>query len=179
MFSFMNAGSGTNQSNHAYKLGPRHHGVLERGCKTASGSHISWPAHIGAFSLVMGHCAPGTDSSEWPFSYLVEQGSSHYVEGRGNAARHREMACTRRPPAPSASNGPGLLRSILPLYDGACVPGTDYLGRTKRTLRHRYPRNHMERPAAQREIGEARHRMVPAGFRPLLGRTTDPAIRGA
>ena len=79
MFSFMNAGSGTNQSNHAYKLGPRHHGVLERGCKTASGSHISWPAHIGAFSLVMGHCAPGTDSSEWPFSYLVEQGSSHYV----------------------------------------------------------------------------------------------------
>ena len=79
MFSFMNAGSGTNQSNHAYKLGPRHHGVLERGCKTASGSHISWPAHIGAFSLVMGHCASGTDSSEWPFSYLVEQGSSHYV----------------------------------------------------------------------------------------------------
>ena len=79
MFSFMNAGSGTNQSNHAYKLGPRHHGVLERGCKTASGSHISWPAHIGAFSLVMGHCAPGTDSSEWPFSYHVAQGSSHYV----------------------------------------------------------------------------------------------------
>ena len=79
MFSFFNAGSGTNQSNHAYKLGLRHHGVLERGCKTASGSHISWPAHIGAFSLVMGHCAPGTDSSEWPFSYLVEQGSSHYV----------------------------------------------------------------------------------------------------
>ena len=36
MFSFMNAGSGTNQSNHAYKLGPRHHGVLERGCKTAA-----------------------------------------------------------------------------------------------------------------------------------------------
>ena len=67
MFSFMNAGSGTNQSNHAYKLGPRHHGVLERGCKTASGSHIAWPARVGAFSMVMGHCLPGTDSSEWPF----------------------------------------------------------------------------------------------------------------
>ena len=79
MFSFMNAGSGTNQSNHAYKLGPRHHGVLERGCKTASGSHIAWPARVGAFSLVMGHCLPGTDSSEWPFAYLVEQGAAHYV----------------------------------------------------------------------------------------------------
>ena len=79
MFSFMNAGSATNQSNHAYKLGPRHHGVMERGCKTASGCHISWPAHIGAFSLVMGHCPPGTDSHEWPFSYLVEQGDAYYV----------------------------------------------------------------------------------------------------
>ena len=105
--------------------------------------------------------------------------SRHYPEGRGNAARHREMACTRRPLAPSASNGPGLLRSVLPLYDGAGIPGTDYLARIKRTLRRGYPRNHMERPAAQREIGEARHRMVPAGFRPLLGRTTDPAIRDA
>ncbi len=79
MFSFMNAGSGTNQSNHAYKLGPIHHGVLERGCKTASGSHIAWPAHIGAFSLVMGHCASGTNTAEWPFSYLVERGSARYV----------------------------------------------------------------------------------------------------
>jgi NDP-sugar pyrophosphorylase family protein len=31
MFSFMNAGSGSNQSNHLYKLGPIHHGVMERG----------------------------------------------------------------------------------------------------------------------------------------------------
>ncbi len=79
MFSFMNAGSGTNQSNHAYKLGPFHHGVLERGCKTASGSHISWPARIGAFSLVAGRCAPRTDSGEWPFSYVVGEGSSPYL----------------------------------------------------------------------------------------------------
>jgi hypothetical protein len=34
LFSFFNAGSGTNQSNHLYKLGPVHQGVLERGCKT-------------------------------------------------------------------------------------------------------------------------------------------------
>ena len=79
MFSFMNAGSGTNQSNHAYKLGPRHYGILERGCKTASGSHISWPVRIGAFSLVMGHCAPHVDSHPFPFSYVVEQDGTNYV----------------------------------------------------------------------------------------------------
>ena len=30
MFSFMNAGSGSNQSNHLYKLGPIHQGIMER-----------------------------------------------------------------------------------------------------------------------------------------------------
>lgn len=72
MFSFMNAGSATNQSNHAYKLGPMHHGILERGCKTASGTHLSWPVRIGAFSLVTGHCDPQADSHAFPFSYIVE-----------------------------------------------------------------------------------------------------------
>ncbi|MEN6334910.1 MAG: DUF4954 family protein, partial [Phycisphaerales bacterium] len=33
LFSFLNAGSGTNQSNHMYKLGPVHQGVVERGSK--------------------------------------------------------------------------------------------------------------------------------------------------
>ena len=37
MYSFYNAGSATNFSNHAYKMGPMHYGYLERGCKTASG----------------------------------------------------------------------------------------------------------------------------------------------
>ena len=54
MFSFMNAGSGSNQSNHMYKLGPIHQGTMERGAKTASDSYILWPAKVGAFSLVMG-----------------------------------------------------------------------------------------------------------------------------
>lgn len=73
MFSFMNAGSGTNQSNHMYKLGPSHQGILERGCKTASGSHILWPARCGAFSMVMGHYKSHADTTLFPFSYLVEQ----------------------------------------------------------------------------------------------------------
>ena len=83
MFSFMNAGSATNQSNHAYKLGPARHGVLERGCKTASGTHISWPVRIGAFSLVMGHCEPFIDSHELPFSYIVQgkDGANYVIPG--------------------------------------------------------------------------------------------------
>ena len=40
MFSFLNAGSGSNQSNHRYKLGPIHQGVVERGSKTTIDSYI-------------------------------------------------------------------------------------------------------------------------------------------
>ena len=40
LFSFLNAGSGSNQSNHMYKLGPIHQGVAERGSKTTSDSYI-------------------------------------------------------------------------------------------------------------------------------------------
>ena len=76
MFSFMNAGSGSNQSNHMYKLGPVHHGVLERGAKTASDSYILWPARVGAFSLVMGRHVSHQDTSDLPFSYLIEQQST-------------------------------------------------------------------------------------------------------
>lgn len=68
--SFMNAGSGTNQSNHMYKLGPVHWGVLERGVKTSSDSYLMLGAKIGAFSLLMGYHKTHPDSSEFPFSYL-------------------------------------------------------------------------------------------------------------
>ena len=53
-FSFYNAGSNTNFSNHAYKMGPLHYGTLERGTKTASGSYVLMPATIGAFSVCFG-----------------------------------------------------------------------------------------------------------------------------
>lgn len=72
MYSFMNAGSGSNQSNHMYKLGPIHQGVMERGGKTASDSYILWPAKIGPFSLVMGRHYRNSDTSKMPFSYLIE-----------------------------------------------------------------------------------------------------------
>ena len=79
MFSFMNAGSGSNQSNHMYKLGPMHQGIMERGSKTASDSYILWPAKVGAFSLVMGRHVSHQDTSDLPFSYLIEQQSTSYI----------------------------------------------------------------------------------------------------
>ncbi len=72
MFSFLNAGSGSNQSNHLYKLGPIHQGVMERGVKTTSDSYLLWPSHIGAFTLVMGRHYKHSDTSDFPFSYLIE-----------------------------------------------------------------------------------------------------------
>lgn len=81
--SFMNAGSATNQSNHMYKLGPVHWGLLERGVKTSSGSYLMLGAKIGAFSLLMGPHKTHPDSSEFPFSYLFgdERGNTVVVPG--------------------------------------------------------------------------------------------------
>lgn len=72
MFSFMNAGSGSNQSNHLYKLGPIHQGIMERGAKTTSDSYLLWPSRIGAFTLVMGRHYKHCDTADFPFSYLIE-----------------------------------------------------------------------------------------------------------
>ena len=79
MFSFMNAGSGSNQSNHMYKLGPIHQGIFERGAKTTSDSYVLYPAKIGAFSLVMGRHVNNPDTSNLPFSYLIEQQGVTYI----------------------------------------------------------------------------------------------------
>ena len=79
MFSFLNAGSGSNQSNHMYKLGPIHQGLAERGAKTTSDSYLLWPSKIGAFSLVMGRHTHHADTSELPFSYLIENQSESFL----------------------------------------------------------------------------------------------------
>ena len=75
MFSFLNAGSGSNQSNHMYKLGPIHQGIVERGSKTTSDSYILWPAKVGAFTLIMGRHNEHSDTSNLPFSYMIEEGN--------------------------------------------------------------------------------------------------------
>ena len=73
-FSFYNAGSNTNFSNHAYKMGPMHWGTLERGTKTASGAYILMPATIGAFSVCFGKLMHHPDTRNLPFSYLIAYG---------------------------------------------------------------------------------------------------------
>ena len=73
LVSFFNAGSGTNQSNHMYKLGPLHQGILERGSKTGSFSYLLLPVHIGAFTVIMGKHYANFDSSDFPFSYISEE----------------------------------------------------------------------------------------------------------
>jgi len=78
-FSFYNAGSNTNQSNHAYKMGPIHWGALDRGAKTASGCHILWPAHIGAFSMAMGKIQTHPQVFKFPFSYVIAEGNKTYL----------------------------------------------------------------------------------------------------
>ena len=79
MFSFMNAGSGSNQSNHMYKLGPIHQGIVERGAKTTSNSYVLWPAKVGPFSLILGRHYQHSDTSNLPFSYLVENDNATHL----------------------------------------------------------------------------------------------------
>lgn len=82
-YSFYNAGSGTNFSNHAYKMGPIHWGTLMRGSKTASGAHTLWPAQVGTFSMLMGKIQCHPDTRSLPFSYLLAHGDCTYlVPGR-------------------------------------------------------------------------------------------------
>ena len=82
-FSFYNAGSSTNFSNHAYKMGPMHYGTLERGTKTASGAYILMPATIGAFSVCFGKLMHHPDTRCLPFAYLMAYGETMYlVPGR-------------------------------------------------------------------------------------------------
>ena len=78
-FSFYNAGSNTNFSNHAYKMGPLHWGTLERGTKTASGSYILMPAKIGTFSVCFGKLMHHPDTRKLPFSYLIAYGEDMYI----------------------------------------------------------------------------------------------------
>jgi len=70
MYSFFNAGSGMNQSNHMYKLGPVHQGIVERGGKTGSFAYMLWPCRVGAYTAIMGKNLGNFDTSDFPFSYI-------------------------------------------------------------------------------------------------------------
>ncbi len=79
MYSFFNAGSGTNQSNHMYKLGPLHQGIVERGSKTGSFSYLLWPCKVGPYSVVMGKHGGNFDTSNLPFSYLTVENEKTFL----------------------------------------------------------------------------------------------------
>ena len=112
MFSFMNAGSGSNQSNHMYKLGPIHQGIMERGAKTASDSYILWPAKIGAFSLVMGRHADHQDTSDLPFSYLIEQQGETFIAPGANLKSVGTIRDAKKWPKRDARKDPDRLDCI-------------------------------------------------------------------
>jgi len=83
LFSFYNAGSGTNQSNHRYKVGPVHEGKLARGSKTGSFAYMMWPCRVGPFSVVLGKHATTFDTLEYPFSVLeaMPDGRANMIPG--------------------------------------------------------------------------------------------------
>ena len=79
MFSFYNAGSATNFSNHAYKMGPMHWGILERGSKTASGAYLLMPATLGTYSVCFGKLMHHPDTRNLPFAYLIADGDKMFL----------------------------------------------------------------------------------------------------
>ena len=79
IFSFFNAGSGTNQSNHLFKSGAIHQSVHRRGCKFGSNGYVMSPADNGEFSVVIGRHTKHHDISNMPFSYLIENNGSSYL----------------------------------------------------------------------------------------------------
>ena len=131
MFSFMNAGSATNFSNHQYKLGPVHQGVFGRGVKCGSGSYMMLPVRVAPFTTVLGHHTGRIDTPDMPFSYILEsEGSSYLVPGVNlrsiglfrdirkwprTVPRYPQMA-REGPPQPLRTHRQYPFRGIFPLY---------------------------------------------------------------
>lgn len=93
--SFFNAGSGSNQSNHSYKMGPNKYGLLARGAKLGSSSYLYWPAKVGEFSTVIGHHFTHFDLLDLPFTLIVEdEGKTHLIPGQilGSCGLRRDVA---------------------------------------------------------------------------------------
>lgn len=79
LFSFFNAGSGSNQSNHLFKTGPVHQAIHERGCKYASNAYIMAPARTGAFNVIIGRHTSHHNTENFPFSYLLDNEGKSFL----------------------------------------------------------------------------------------------------
>lgn len=98
-FSFFNAGSGSNQSNHLFRTGAIHQGIHERGTKFGSSSYIMLPAREGAYSVVVGKHHSHHDTADFPYSYLIEEEGHTSLVPASNLINHgtmRDVAKWRR-----------------------------------------------------------------------------------
>ncbi|MDR0982184.1 MAG: DUF4954 family protein [Culturomica sp.] len=112
MYSFMNAGSGTNQSNHNYKLGALSQGIMERGCKTGSDAYVLLPARVGAYTFVGGRHYSNPDISDIPFSYLTEHEGKSYLSPAATLANVGTIRDAMKFPNRDKRTGEGNLESI-------------------------------------------------------------------
>lgn len=87
-FSFFNAGSGSNQSNHLFRTGAIHQGIHERGVKFGSDSYIMLPSREGAYTIVLGKHRNHHDTSDFPYSYLIEEEGHSYIVPAANLTNH-------------------------------------------------------------------------------------------
>jgi carbonic anhydrase/acetyltransferase-like protein (isoleucine patch superfamily) len=141
LFSFLNAGSGTNQSNHMYKLGPVHQGVVERGSKTGSDSYMLWPAKVGAFTVVMGRHYRNSDTSDLPFSYLIEHEDESVLAPGVNLRSVGTVRDARKWPKRDRRKDPQKLdyinfKLLSPYTIQKMINGRDLLRRLKSTTGH-------------------------------------------
>jgi hypothetical protein len=146
LFSFYNAGSGTNQSNHMYKLGCLHQGILERGGKTGSSSYLLWPCRIGAFSTVIGKHGSKFDASDFPFSNVMEyEGKSVLIPGLNFTSSGTRRDGDKWPARDRRKGGELLDRinfdTLNPFVVGRMIAGRDILRRLDE-----------ETPALQEEV---------------------------
>lgn len=134
MFSFMNAGSATNFSNHLYKLGPVHQGVFGRGVKCGSGSYMMLPVRVAPFTTVLGHHTGRIDTPDMPFSYILESEGSSYLVPGVNLRSIGLFRDIRKWPARDRRSPSGRIDNIRfeafsPYTAGAMLAGRDQLVR--------------------------------------------------
>lgn len=132
MFSFMNAGSSTNFSNHLYKLGPVHQGVFGRGVKCGSGSYMMLPVRVAPFTTILGHHTARIDTSDMPFSYILESHGTSYLVPGVNLRSIGLFRDIRKWPARDVRSMAGRIDNIVfdafsPYTVGAMMAGRDRL----------------------------------------------------
>lgn len=134
MFSFFNAGSASNQSNHLYKLGPVHQAVYERGCKFASSSHVICPARIGPFTVVLGKHGTHPDTADMPFSYLVPNSQHSMIIPAVNLQSVGTLRDIKKWPNRDKRKDPDKLDNII--FDAMTPLTVGKMIKAVQTLRH-------------------------------------------